>query len=623
MSVIVDRQDGLSSAAAWKGPCIVATTGNIVLAGLQTIDGRVLVDGDRVLVQAQTSAVDNGIYVADTGNWRRSADFSKTPDVVTGTRVAVVFGTTFAGRDFELTSENPVLIDTSAITFRLVEKDALSAVSGVIIYLSDFIRETPSDYKLALYNAHVALFTPGIARILDCEGIPIDLTSSFQIRNSDATMQSNREVRNLNLTAIGTGWTDYDYMYSVCGQDDQTILRSFLLHRPSISMGGLNLVGIHISGYYHYTIFGAYIRNMGNAAVGIYSSKWGRTAGLSTLVSEAGDVSGDPTDGVKNSSHGAEIINIDAAGTFGVDDSIVGILTEDGDFNVTSGWLSWMNTGIWTKQGGLNTRNVHFSMGDKSTQTKAIYCTAPREVSCLGDELDGCVYTFDNPTNNSYSPGVSKDGYNNIVLRGFKHESGKVQPAGTLWGAIVNFRTQTVDNYVNGLVVQPDWARESDDADNVNRLVWFRASGAGTWKGSSFRDVIVTDTNNPGVKAASLPQGAKYGLVRAYEGSTDNDSAGVAYDGDTYTLEFFRDATVNRPAFRTIGDQLQVGNNISGTFTAVVKFDQSDGITIIPPNSTTPDNNGELVIERTNNTTLTFKLRGTDGTVRSGTLTLS
>ena len=39
--------------------------------------------------------------------------------------------------------------------------------------------------------------------------------------------------------------------------------------------------------------------------------------------------------------------------------------------------------------------------------------------------------------------------------------------------------------------------------------------------------------------------------------------------------------------------------------------------------SATPDNNGEIAIERTSNTSLTFKLKGTDGTVRSGSITLS
>lgn len=39
--------------------------------------------------------------------------------------------------------------------------------------------------------------------------------------------------------------------------------------------------------------------------------------------------------------------------------------------------------------------------------------------------------------------------------------------------------------------------------------------------------------------------------------------------------------------------------------------------------SITPPRNGDLAIEATSNTTLTFKLRGTDGTVRSATLTLT
>lgn len=42
-----------------------------------------------------------------------------------------------------------------------------------------------------------------------------------------------------------------------------------------------------------------------------------------------------------------------------------------------------------------------------------------------------------------------------------------------------------------------------------------------------------------------------------------------------------------------------------------------------PGSSVTPVDNGDVVIEATNNTTLTFKLKGSDGTVRTGTITLS
>ena len=47
------------------------------------------------------------------------------------------------------------------------------------------------------------------------------------------------------------------------------------------------------------------------------------------------------------------------------------------------------------------------------------------------------------------------------------------------------------------------------------------------------------------------------------------------------------------------------------------------GLTWAPRTSVTPLTNGDLTVEATNDTTLTFKYKGSDGTVRTGTLTLS
>jgi hypothetical protein len=44
---------------------------------------------------------------------------------------------------------------------------------------------------------------------------------------------------------------------------------------------------------------------------------------------------------------------------------------------------------------------------------------------------------------------------------------------------------------------------------------------------------------------------------------------------------------------------------------------------LVPPVSATPASIGNLVTERTNDTTITFKLMGSDGVVRSATLTLT
>jgi hypothetical protein len=53
------------------------------------------------------------------------------------------------------------------------------------------------------------------------------------------------------------------------------------------------------------------------------------------------------------------------------------------------------------------------------------------------------------------------------------------------------------------------------------------------------------------------------------------------------------------------------------------KLDVNGAIGFTPGSSVTPVDNGDVVIEATNNTTLTFKLKGSDGTIRSGTVTLS
>jgi Collagen triple helix repeat (20 copies) len=64
----------VSGLGGWKTPCRLMTTANVTLSGLQTIDGYNLLEGDRVLVRAQSSASKNGIYVASAGTWTRAAD---------------------------------------------------------------------------------------------------------------------------------------------------------------------------------------------------------------------------------------------------------------------------------------------------------------------------------------------------------------------------------------------------------------------------------------------------------------------------------------------------------------------------------------------------------------------
>jgi hypothetical protein len=66
--------DSVAQGLNVKTSVVVATTGNITLSGAQTIDGVSVVAGNRVLVKSQTTAANNGIYVANASTWTRAAD---------------------------------------------------------------------------------------------------------------------------------------------------------------------------------------------------------------------------------------------------------------------------------------------------------------------------------------------------------------------------------------------------------------------------------------------------------------------------------------------------------------------------------------------------------------------
>lgn len=58
-----------------------ATTANITLSGLQTIDTYTTLAGDRVLVKNQSTSSENGIYIAGSSTWTRSTDMDVWAEV--------------------------------------------------------------------------------------------------------------------------------------------------------------------------------------------------------------------------------------------------------------------------------------------------------------------------------------------------------------------------------------------------------------------------------------------------------------------------------------------------------------------------------------------------------------
>jgi hypothetical protein len=110
--------DNAVAGLSWKQPCRVASTANVNIAtgGLIAVDGVTVVAGDRVLLKNQTTAGQNGIYVAAAGAWLRSTD-ANTSAGLTQATCYVESGTTQADTAWTQTTDPPITVDTTALTW--------------------------------------------------------------------------------------------------------------------------------------------------------------------------------------------------------------------------------------------------------------------------------------------------------------------------------------------------------------------------------------------------------------------------------------------------------------------------------------------------------------------------
>lgn len=149
--------DSALAGLSWKAPAVCATTANITLSGLQTIDGYTTVAGDRVLVMAQTSAQNNGIYIAATGAWQRASDMATWAQVPNAS-LWVEKGTVNADTAWTCTADPGGTLGTTAINFVkfgpvFVGVTSFNGRSGVVVPAS-------GDYTFSLIGG-TALATQG------------------------------------------------------------------------------------------------------------------------------------------------------------------------------------------------------------------------------------------------------------------------------------------------------------------------------------------------------------------------------------------------------------------------------------------------------------------------------
>ena len=182
------RVESFLASKAIKAPVATETTGAITLSGLQTINGVVLAEGDRVLVKDQADPVENGIYDVNVSAWTRSADWDGTRDATNGT--LVVNGRSTTDPMYQLvTVDDPFEPGVSSATFNPWILDTLGSTDpgqgasliGIEDDLSVFVATNVED---ALQEVHADTIT-NLGKINNIEGAT--LTAD---KDADTTRQS-------------------------------------------------------------------------------------------------------------------------------------------------------------------------------------------------------------------------------------------------------------------------------------------------------------------------------------------------------------------------------------------------------------------------------------------------
>ena len=178
----------------YKQSVRVITLSNITLSGgaPTVVDSVTLSTGDRVLVAGQSTGSQNGLYqvsvlgTGSNGTWIRSVDGNQTGEIDAGMIVMVTEGDVYKDTQWKLTTNDPIVIGVTALTFEQNSAFAFGNIfaNGTAV-LADIVGDTVT-------------FTPGNNFIIT--GNATSDTVTFAVSESP-TFTGN--VSGSNLTTAG------------------------------------------------------------------------------------------------------------------------------------------------------------------------------------------------------------------------------------------------------------------------------------------------------------------------------------------------------------------------------------------------------------------------------------
>lgn len=196
-SYVWDLVNGLD----YKEHVAVATTANITLSGVQTIDGVAGAVDFRVLVKNQTTATENGIYLMKSGAWVRATDGDSGVDLEWA--VVPVSGGSQSGKLFRC-NQTGITLGSTSISFS-------EWVSGTY-YAGSYLSLTGSTFNIDFSTFSTTQITEGTNLYHTTARVRNSITASggisYNSTTGDISMSAASSSVNGYLTS--SDWTAFD-----------------------------------------------------------------------------------------------------------------------------------------------------------------------------------------------------------------------------------------------------------------------------------------------------------------------------------------------------------------------------------------------------------------------------
>lgn len=274
----------------------------------------------------------------------------------------------------------------------------------------------------------------------------------------------------------------------------------------------------------------------------------------------------------------------------------------------------WINRGYW---GSCRYAYIHMH---RERASGGVYGVHFNKIYC--DAVDADSTSYRSPL---YIEWVPPDDFSGTVRVLADHDGCQV----------ANLRSQASSygvKYHNATCLSIKWSN-TDFRSMARRMVDISGSGGGTFQfsnctfasgGLGAGSLIATDDVFKAVATESLiitgcyfegPASGKTQVVLT--GTHDHVLIMSSFNGTGNDIDISAATINNRTIINTSGATSPLGNQMSEPLYVI------NTITNAPGASVTPANNGDVTWQLTSNTSLTFKAKGSDGTVRSGSVTLS